>query len=57
MKIKFYLLQIRQYFYFVVLLIGLLFFPPLFAQNYNAGTGSGGSGDQNVFVGPYAGPL
>ena len=39
-------------------LMGLLFFSPLLAQNYNAGIGSGtgGSGYHNVFVGPYAGP-
>jgi len=39
-------------------MMGLLSFSPLLAQNYNAGTGSGtgGSGNYNVFVGPYTGP-
>ncbi|MBD2769953.1 tail fiber domain-containing protein [Hymenobacter sp. BT664] len=42
----------------LLLLMGLLSSSPLFAQNYNAGVGSGtgGSGTYNVFVGPYAGP-
>ena len=39
-------------------MVGLLAFSPVLSQNYNAGPGSGtgGSGTNNVFVGPNAGP-
>jgi len=59
MKTTFYLLPTRRSFRLLLALMGmgLLASSPLYAQNYNAGVGSGtgGSGNQNVFVGPYAG--
>jgi hypothetical protein len=48
---------IRLSFRLLLSVMGLLSFSPLCAQNYNAGVGSGtgGDGNANVFVGPYAG--
>ena len=61
MKTTFYLLPTRLFLRLLLSLMGLLSFTPLLAQiqvNYNAGLGSGtgGSGVANVFVGPSAGP-
>jgi len=59
MKTTFYLVRSKPSFCLLLSLMGLLTsFSPVLSQNYNASIGSGtvGTGNHNVFVGPYAGP-
>jgi hypothetical protein len=59
MKTTFYFVRSKPSFCLLLSLMGLLTsFSPVLSQNYNAGTGSGtgGTGTYNVFVGAYAGP-
>ena len=59
MKTTFYFVPTKHFFCLLLSLMGLLTsFSPVLSQNYNAGVGSGtgGTGTYNVFVGSYVGP-
>jgi hypothetical protein len=56
MKTQLYLMRTKRSFRLLLSVMVLLIpFSPLWAQNYNAGIGSGTGGNGNVFVGPYTG--